>query len=125
MIKKILIDDAILGNAFAALDYALSKSSDAKEKLKFFTPMIDIQKATKEFNLKRYSVIEWHGMDEVPSIGEQIFVCYKDGHIGTDVAVGHTTLSVGLIKWHLKHENIENVNLWAHLPKDFKWESLI
>jgi len=115
---KILIDDAILENAFSALDYALSKTSDVKEKLKFFTPMIDIQKATMAFKSKQYCdnvekaeekktcIIEWYDYSEKkPTKKGLYFVKLKDDPRTFSVESFDGTLP------------LDDVEFWAKSPR--------
>jgi len=112
--SKILIDSEVLKRVIEALDYGYENLADngcifAND---LDLAMHDLKKAIKESNGKHYSVLEWHGMDEVPNKFNWVITKDMNGFVSSDYVVYGDNND-----WHLERTEKSCLTAWAYLPE--------
>ena len=114
--SKVLIDSKVLQDVMKALDFGADRLSmnytDDYSELVYAKR--HLESAIKNYDSKRFSVLEWHPMSEKPKDESDILVREKDGCIFDT----HAFDSVDDGDWEIVRGNKNQIVEWAYPPEE-------
>ena len=114
--RKILIDEDVLkalidSASFEARDFRLYQGyGDFSDRV--YAQIAKAEKAIEEAKQNRFSLIEWHKMDEVPEDSAEILLRFDSGRIGCN-----TAFVLSDTRWQLHVAVKEFPVAWAYMPE--------
>lgn len=112
--SKVLIDFEVLQTVMKALDFGIRQLSrnytDDYSELAY--AQNHLERAIKESNSKRISVLEWHSMDEKPNKFSWVITKDINGLVSSDYVVYDDSQN-----WRLEHTEKRCLTAWSYLPE--------
>jgi len=115
--SKVLIDLSILNDAIDDFRYARDTATDRDDYKRFSDQVEQLESAIKD--QKRFSVLEWHDVTEIPDDYEEILVRFRSNpdEVYVKTAVVYD-IETDHPYWLFEHGgSVDDVDEWAYLPE--------